>query len=147
MAGQALGVLGRRCFDWRVNSPASSTPSLVRPLSARQLSAFRSRLEHELSSAHDLEARLREQIAESLESRRSTTNDETDDPEGSNLAFEGAQTASMLKQTTAHAAEVTAALQRVDAGTYGMCERCAGAIATGRLEARPSSALCIACAS
>ena len=130
-----------------MNSPATSSPSLVPTLSARQLAAFRSRLEAELSSAHELEARLRAEIAESLESRRSTTTDEAEDPEGSSLAFEGAQTASMLKQTTAHASEMSAALQRVDAGTYGMCEECARPIATGRLEARPSSALCISCAS
>lgn len=130
-----------------MNAPLSTTTAPGRPLTANQVSGFRRTLERELDEAHTLEARLRGDVASSLESRRSTTNDETDDPEGSNLAFEGAQTSAMLAQTSRHAAEISAALERMDAGSYGDCTSCGNRIPTGRLEARPASALCIGCAS
>ncbi len=42
---------------------------------------------------------------------------------------------------------VDAALARLDDGTYGVCRRCAQAIAPARLEALPWAAHCIACQS
>lgn len=38
------------------------------------------------------------------------------------------------------------ALAKLEEGSYGRCDRCGGAIAAGRLEAAPESALCIDCA-
>ena len=38
------------------------------------------------------------------------------------------------------------ALEKLDDGSYGRCDRCGGSIAPGRLQAAPESALCIACA-
>ena len=49
--------------------------------------------------------------------------------------------------TEAQVAEVDAAVVRLDAGTYGVCERCGRRIAAGPLEARPTARLCIECAS
>ena len=40
-------------------------------------------------------------------------------------------------------AEIDAALKRIDAGTYGICEVCGQPIAPERLEARPWATLCI----
>lgn len=37
------------------------------------------------------------------------------------------------------------ALERLDEGTYGICERCGKPIGTERLEALPSATLCIDC--
>jgi DnaK suppressor protein len=37
------------------------------------------------------------------------------------------------------------ALERIDLGTYGLCEACGAAIATARLDAKPSVSLCLAC--
>jgi RNA polymerase-binding transcription factor DksA len=42
-------------------------------------------------------------------------------------------------------AETRAALQRVDAGVFGACEHCGGAIAHERLEAMPYARFCVAC--
>jgi DnaK suppressor protein len=44
-------------------------------------------------------------------------------------------------------AQVDAALQRLDQGTYGICARCDQEISTARLEALPSATLCITCQS
>jgi len=38
-----------------------------------------------------------------------------------------------------------AALERVEAGTYGRCERCDAPIGAERLEALPDATTCIAC--
>ncbi|MGH9037439.1 MAG: TraR/DksA family transcriptional regulator [Acidimicrobiia bacterium] len=43
--------------------------------------------------------------------------------------------------------EVDRALGRMDAGTYGICERCGKRISVARLEALPYAALCIDCKS
>jgi DnaK suppressor protein len=40
---------------------------------------------------------------------------------------------------------VRAALARMDAGTYGMCDRCGAEIPAARLEAVPTASLCIKC--
>ena len=48
---------------------------------------------------------------------------------------------------TSEIASVRRALERIEDGTYGECANCGNAIADGRLEARPESALCIECAS
>ena len=42
-------------------------------------------------------------------------------------------------------AQVEAALQRLDEGTYGICARCGQPIAEERLEALPYATLCITC--
>jgi RNA polymerase-binding transcription factor DksA len=110
------------------------------------LTKLRTRLIAELADARDLELRLRGDVASGIESRRGATNDETDDPEGSSLAFEGAQSSAMLHQTLKHSEEITAALARMDEGSYGTCVRCGIGIARGRLDARPSTAHCIDCA-
>jgi len=44
-------------------------------------------------------------------------------------------------------AAVRAALDRIDQGTYGTCASCGEAIAPGRLEALPYTAVCVSCAS
>jgi DnaK suppressor protein len=42
--------------------------------------------------------------------------------------------------------QVNAALEKIDHGTYGECDRCHKPIASGRLEALPYATLCIECA-
>ena len=43
--------------------------------------------------------------------------------------------------------QIAAALNRLDAGTYGRCIRCGGQIAPARLEVLPHAAACIECQS
>ena len=42
-------------------------------------------------------------------------------------------------------AKIDKALQKLDAGTFGICERCEEEISLKRLEARPETTLCIRC--
>ncbi len=44
-------------------------------------------------------------------------------------------------------AKIREALERIDAGTYGVCELCGGPISEKRLMARPVTTMCIACKS
>ena len=44
-------------------------------------------------------------------------------------------------------ADVERALQKIEQGAYGVCERCSNPIAEARLEANPTARLCITCAS
>jgi DnaK suppressor protein len=41
--------------------------------------------------------------------------------------------------------KIKEALQRLEQGTYGICEECGEEISEARLEARPVARLCIAC--
>lgn len=73
--------------------------------------------------------------------------DDEHDPEGATIAFERSQVGALIRQAREGLAEIDAALARVDAGTYGVCERCGEAIGEARLDARPVARLCIGCAS
>jgi len=43
--------------------------------------------------------------------------------------------------------KIDEAIDRIDGGTYGVCEDCGGAIGAERLKARPVTTLCIQCKS
>ncbi len=48
--------------------------------------------------------------------------------------------------TRAEVAELRRAIERIDNGTYGRCERCGAEISYLRLEAVPGTATCVRCA-
>lgn len=78
---------------------------------------------------------------------KDTNADDEHDAEGVTIAFERAQVDALVRQAKEHLAEIEAAVERMDVGTYGTCERCGRPIGDERLEARPSARLCIECAS
>jgi DnaK suppressor protein len=41
--------------------------------------------------------------------------------------------------------DIDAALERIEAGTYGRCVRCGAAVPLERLEVRPFAATCVSC--
>jgi DnaK suppressor protein len=71
--------------------------------------------------------------------------DDEHDPKGATIAFERSQVATLAAQARAHLVEVDAALARLEAGTYGRCERCGGPIPAARLAARPTATTCVRC--
>ena len=77
---------------------------------------------------------------------RDSNADDEHDPEGATVAFERAQVDALTRATHARLGEVDAALARLDAGTYGVCERCGAAIPEARLEVRPTATTCVGCA-
>lgn len=58
---------------------------------------------------------------------------------------DNARAAALLEVATEQRRHVLEALQRVDAGTYGLCVICGTPLPEGRLEARPEAARCMAC--
>jgi len=106
----------------------------------------RRRLEDERERTLARLASLTDEHAAMVAASRDTNADDEHDPEGTTIAFERSQIGALVRQARLHVAEVDAALQRLDAGTYGRCEGCGGAIGEGRLEARPVARTCIECA-
>ncbi len=43
--------------------------------------------------------------------------------------------------------QIDAAIERIEGGSYGRCEKCAGKIPKSRLDAIPYAAQCVRCAS
>jgi DnaK suppressor protein len=66
--------------------------------------------------------------------------------EGTTEAIERLTTTASARSLTASLAELDRALTKVTEGTYGRCDRCGGAIPDERLEARPTTAHCVDCA-
>lgn len=67
--------------------------------------------------------------------------------EGTNEAISRIERVAQADALTATLADVERALGALDEGTYGICDRCGATIPEERLEARPWTALCVACAS
>ncbi|NYG57167.1 RNA polymerase-binding protein DksA [Nocardioides daedukensis] len=105
------------------------------------------RLEAERQETLDRLANLVHDHDEVVAASRDTNADDEHDPEGATIAFERSQVASLMRQARRHLDEIAAAVQRVQAGTYGTCEVCGEPIGEGRLEARPVARTCIRCAS
>ncbi|GAB3830152.1 TraR/DksA family transcriptional regulator [Dactylosporangium cerinum] len=80
-----------------------------------------------------------------IDASRSSNADDEHDPEGATIAFERAQVAALLDGARRRLAELDAALERVEAGTFGRCERCGRPIPAERLEIRPSARTCVTC--
>jgi DnaK suppressor protein len=92
-------------------------------------------------------ATLSRDVADIVDSATSTTGDDEHDPEGSTIGFERAQALALLAQARADLDALTAALARVEDGSYGTCRTCGAPIGDERLAARPAAAECISCAS
>lgn len=100
--------------------------------------AARTRLEHQLAELGDRLHRIERDLAEPLH------------PDSSERAMQMEDDASLEGQAAVLSrdiASVRRALDRIDAGTYGICVQCGAEISSNRLEARPEAALCIQCAS
>ncbi|MDM7853456.1 TraR/DksA family transcriptional regulator [Cellulomonas alba] len=90
--------------------------------------------------------RLGAEHAAVVAASRDSNADDEHDPEGATIAFERAQVDALARAASERLAEIDAALERVDSGRYGVCERCGAPIAAARLAVRPAAATCVACA-
>jgi RNA polymerase-binding transcription factor DksA len=94
--------------------------------------------------AADIDA-LERSFTDIVDTTELTTDDEHD-PDGSTIAFERAQVVALLRAAREHDSALADAEGRLDAGTFGRCETCGGAIAVERLHALPATRACIRCA-
>jgi RNA polymerase-binding transcription factor DksA len=81
-----------------------------------------------------------------VESAALGATDDEHDPEGATIAFERAQIAGLLEQARSHLSDLDQAIRSIEAGIYGVCERCGQPISAERLAARPAARTCIECA-
>ena len=65
--------------------------------------------------------------------------------EGDTLNVERDRLLLVAGEARAKVAEIDAALERVEAGTYGQCEACGKPIPHARLEVVPEATLCVSC--
>jgi RNA polymerase-binding protein DksA len=103
-------------------------------------------LEAERTAALQRLAALTRDVERIVEATTAANIDDEHDPEGATIAFERAQTAALRDRTVERLAELDDALARLDAGSYGRCERCGRPIGDERLAARPAARRCISCA-
>ena len=93
----------------------------------------------------------REQLSRDLDevfaASADVATDDEHDPEGATIAYERSRTRALVEQADAHLSEIALALERIKAGSYGICVRCGGPIGVERLDARPVVTTCITCAS
>lgn len=66
--------------------------------------------------------------------------------DGTNEAVERLNSVGVADALEAKLKDVLRALEKLEEGTYGECDSCGNRIPAERLEARPATTLCIACA-
>lgn len=91
-------------------------------------------------------ASLESQFAAILESRSDGAADDEHDPEGPTMSQEWSQTSALIDAARVEVESAEHALERLAAGTYGICRDCGEPIAPARLEARPLAEQCVSCA-
>lgn len=101
------------------------------------------RLRQRLSEIEERIAAQLRTVEEISESVRESNVDDEHDPEGTTLAYERQQAAAFAAEAAAERDRLLAALERVAAGTYGVCEVCGRHIPDGRLEVRPAATRCV----
>jgi DnaK suppressor protein len=121
---------------------------VARKLAKSTLDRFKKRLEEERER---LEAQIEDYERVLTEARLTeSSSDRSPDPgnaEASSMKLEYAKELSIEQNTLDLLSKANRALERIDAGTYGICESCGKAIPVERLDALPYSTLCVECAS
>ena len=115
-------------------------------LSADELAELRDLLVERLAAEAAGSDQLDESLDVLLSSRSESTADDEHDPEGPTLSSEWSRLHALRTDAAQDIRAITAALERLRLGTYGVCARCGRPIGVDRLRARPTAVLCIQCA-
>lgn len=75
-----------------------------------------------------------------------TARNEPEREENGALSYERDTSLAVASQVRGELADIEAALARLDAGTFGICERCRRPIEAERLQAIPEALYCLPCA-
>lgn len=105
--------------------------------------ALAQRLEKERERTKTDIERLKQELQEEIEPASATDDDAAD---AAAAIYERAKTISLIQTREEHLHEVEDALERIEEGTYGICQRCGEKISEDRLEIVPEAALCVRCA-
>jgi DnaK suppressor protein len=106
----------------------------------------RERLAAARAAAGERLAGLEREFTELVESARQSNADDEHDPEGATIAFERQHIAALISVARERLAEIDSGLDRLADGRYGICAQCGQRIGAERLDARPATSTCFACA-
>lgn len=120
---------------------------MARTIATSTVAKLRAALEAERTKlAASIEAH-RLELEEALQNE--STSERIPDPstaEGGTLSFEYEMARELDDQSAERIRMIDHAFERMDAGTYGLCEQCGSAIPVERLKALPHVSLCVDCA-
>jgi DnaK suppressor protein len=131
-AAKAAGNAGRTAAKSRGTRSAADTEEIRSALQERH---------NELRTEYD------QTVADIAELQRDRLTDSAGDDQADTgtKTFEREQEISLANNILERINQVERALERLDEGSYGWCERCGNAIPVERLAAFPSATLCVSC--
>ncbi|WP_017587293.1 TraR/DksA family transcriptional regulator [Nocardiopsis ganjiahuensis] len=113
------------------------------PWTQEELAQVRNQLETEIEAQRE---ELRENEIELAERLTDPVEGAGDDPADAGAkTFQREHDLALAYNTRDLLAKNERAIERMDAGTYGVCESCGQAIGKARLEAFPRATLCVTC--
>jgi RNA polymerase-binding transcription factor DksA len=115
-------------------------------LDAEARALVREALSEQLARVEEQVASLTRSFDDIVEAATLTNTDDEHDPDGSTIAFERAQVASLLRDARQELEALRSAVARIDDSEFGACEGCHGFIGAERLVALPSTTMCVRCA-
>ena len=126
------------------DSKAAATKAARAPRSAADTEKIRAALS---DRRDELRTEYDQTIAEIAELQRDRLTDSAGDDQADTgtKTFEREQEISLANSILERITQVERALERLDDGTYGWCERCGTPIPVERLAAFPSATLCVSC--
>jgi DnaK suppressor protein len=113
---------------------------------AEQAGRQRARLRADRDRTIEQVAALTRDVIEVIRAADDVATDDEHDPEGHTIAWERQQLSALLKAAQARVVDLDAALERLDSGTYGICQTCGRDIEPQRLAALPATRYCMLCA-
>lgn len=131
-AKSAAGNAGRSAAKARATRSEADTEEIRGALKERHLEL---RTEYDQTVA-DIAELQRDRLTDSAGDDQADTGTKT---------FEREQEISLANNILERINQVERALERLDEGSYGWCERCGNAIPVERLAAFPSATLCVSC--
>ena len=113
------------------------------PWTAKELRDLRGELEQEIAQ---LRSELLDAESDLVDLMRDSGDGAGDDiADAGSKTFEREQEMSLADNARDLLSQTERALERLDSGTYGICESCGGPIGKARLQAFPRATLCMSC--
>ena len=119
----------------------------ISPLDVTQLLRFQDRLLEDLHRLGESVTRLQREAADHNPEALGESTGRTHLADLGSETYEQSQNLGLAEQAFRAIVEVERALERINLGTYGICETCGRPIAIERLDAIPSAARCAECQS
>jgi DnaK suppressor protein len=141
---KAAAAGGRGAAKQVVDATAPPHPTPSDKWLAKQQHALYTARAERLAEADALKAEA-DQMA--LDAEPGDTQFDDESGEGSTAAVDRERDLALSAQARAEVVEIDVALDKIDEGLYGVCDRCGKNIPKARLEVIPWAALCVTCKS